>query len=108
MTDENTNFDEGISSMAYSKYLQLRKIRKSNIIDYNLTYHNNMPTFFCKGNKSCIDFFISNCPIKISNVQTHYDVDEFFQYEDTNYNNIMSDHIMISGVYNNKKIVYSQ
>ena len=108
LTDENISYEEGISSTVYSKNSQLRNIRDSNIIEYNLTYHNNKPTFFRKGNKSCIDFIVSNCPTKISNIRTHYDDDDIFQYEDCNYNNIMSDHVMISGVYNNKKIINPQ
>ena len=95
-------FDE-MSSSCYSKNAQLRQIQDNNIIEYNLTYHNKLPTFFRKGVKSCIDFVISNCPTKVSNVRTHYD-DDIYQYEDIDYNNMLSDHIMVSGVYNNKKI----
>ena len=83
-----------------------RKIRRKRLsnIEYNLTYHNKLPTFFRKGVKSCIDFVISNCPTKVSNVRTHYNDEDIYQYEDINYNNILSDHVMVSGVYNNKNI----
>ena len=70
--------------------------------------YNNQPTFYRKGIKPCIDFIISNCPTKISNVRTHYNGDDIYQYKDTNYHNIMSDHIMTSCSYNNKKIRATQ
>ena len=69
------------------------------IIQYNLTYHNKLPNFFRKGKKSCIDFMISNCPTKFLNIRTHYE-DNIFQYDNTNYSNILSNHVMVSGIYN--------
>ena len=93
-----------MSSYSYSRNAQLRKIKDSYMIDYNLTFHNKLPTFCRKGIKSCIDFFISNCHTKFLNIRTHYKDDENFKYEDINYNNIMSDHVMVLGVYNNKKL----
>ena len=93
-----------ISSSCFSKNAQLRQIHDNNIIEYNLTYHNKLPTFFRKGVKSCIDFVISNCPTKVSNIRTHYNDEDIYQYEDINYNNILSDHVMVSGVYNNENV----
>ena len=86
----------------------MKTIRDKNIIDYGLTYHNNKPTFFRKGVISCIDFIISNCPSKISNVRTHDGESIEYGYYDTNYNNIISDHVMISCHYNNKNISLPQ
>ena len=42
--------------------------------------------------------------LQVSNVRTHYNDEDIYQYEDINYNNILSDHVMVSGVYNNKNI----
>ena len=40
----------------------------------------------------------------MSNVKTHYNDEDIYQYEDINYNNILSDHVMVSGVYNNENV----
>lgn len=95
---------DDVCSSCYSRNVQLRQSHDNNKIEYNLTYHNKLPTFLRKGIKSCTDFVISNCPTKISNVRTHYNGDNEFQYEDINYNNILSDHVMVSGIYDNNKI----
>ena len=108
LTDENLNSLDDVGNSSYCRNIELKNIRDYNIINYDLTYHNNQPTFYRKGIKSCIDFIISNCPTKIYNVKTHYNGDDIHQYKDTNYHNIMSDHIMISCSYNNKTIKATQ
>ena len=108
LTDENIDsLDEG-SNTKYLRNIELKTIKESNIIEYSLVYHNKLPTFFRKGVKSCVDFIISNCPSKIHNVRTHYDGNDIFEYKDREYNNIMSDHAMLSCTYNNKNIKKSQ
>lgn len=55
-----------------------------------------------------MDFILSNCPSKISNVRTHYNDDDYYSYKDSDYNNIMSDHVMVSYHYNDKNIKIPQ
>ena len=50
---------------------QLKDLRDNFIIQRNLTIHNDKPTFYRQGVKSCIDHITSNCPTKIKNVTTH-------------------------------------
>ena len=73
LTDENINSLDDNCNTAYYRNIELKTIRDNNIINCNLIYHNNQPTFIRKAQKSCIDFIISNCPSKINNVRTHYD-----------------------------------
>ena len=108
LTDENLNILDDFSNTSYLKNNFLKEIRDSNIIDFSLTYHNNKPTFFRKGVSSCIDFIISNCPSKISNVRTHYNDRDEFGYYDVDFNNIMSDHVMLSCHYNDNNISIPQ
>ena len=104
LTDENLNSMEDNSNTGSYRNIELKQIRDNNIINYNLTYHNNLPTFFRKGTKSCIDFIISNCPTKINNTRTHYNDDDHYQYKGINHSNILSHHAMISCRYNSNKI----
>ena len=71
LTDENIDSLQDKSSIGFSKNIQLKTLRDNSIIENSLTYHNNKATFCRKGVKSCIDFIISNCPLKIKNVRTH-------------------------------------
>ena len=71
LTDENIDSMDEHSSSKYLKNCELKSVKENNIIEYSLTYHNNLPTFFCKGTKSCVDHIISNCPLNISSVHTH-------------------------------------
>ena len=104
LTDENINsVDDNCNSSSY-RNIELKTIRDNNIINHGLVYHNNLPNFIRKAQKSCIDFIILNCPAKINNVRTHYDDNNHHQYKDINYCNILSDHIMISCRYSNSKI----
>ena len=89
------SLDKHITSK-YLKNCELKSVKENNIIEYSLTYHNNLPTFSRKGVKSCVDYVISNCPSKIQNVRTHYADSTIYEYTDNEYNNIMSDHVMIS------------
>ena len=104
LTDENINSLDDNCNTTYYRNIELKIIRDNNIINYNLIYHNNQPTFIRKAQKSCIDFIISNCPSKINNVRTHYDDNYHYQYKDINYCNILSDHIIISCRYSNNSI----
>ena len=90
------------------KNIQLKAIRDNNIIENSLTYHNKKTTFCRKGVQSCIDYIISNCPLKVNNVRTHDGENEIFGYKDSEFNNIMSDHFILSCTYNNKKINFPQ
>ena len=63
-------------------------MRDNFVIDNRMTIHNEKPTFHRKGNVSCIDHIISNCPTKIKNVTTHKD--------------ILSDHNHLTCTYSNK------
>ncbi len=108
LTDENIDSLQDKSSTGYSKNIQLKTLRDSSIIENSLTYHNNKATFCRKGVKSCIDFIISNCPLKINNVRTHDGETEVFGYKDWEFNNIMSDHFNLSCTYNHKKIDFPQ
>ena len=108
MTDENIDNLQDKNRSGFCKNIQLKNIRDQSIIENSLTYHNNKPTFCRRGVKSCIDFIISNCPIKIANVRTHDGDTEIFGYKDVEYNNIMSDHFLLSCTYNNKKICIPQ
>ena len=108
LTDENINSIDDNCNSAYYRNIDLKTIRDNNIINYNLIYHNNLPTFIRKAQKSCIDFIISNCPSKINNVRTHYDDNDHHQYKDVNYCNILSDPIMISCRYIDMKIKSNQ
>ena len=96
LTDENINSFEDKSSIGNCKNIQLKEIRDNNIIQNSLTYHNNKPTFCRKGVKSCIDYIISNCPLKVDNVRTHDGDNQIFGYRDIEFNNIMSDHYILS------------
>ena len=86
LTDENLNSLEDNCQTGQFRNFEFKNIRDSNIINFNLTYHNNLPTFFRKGSRSCIDFIISNCPTKLSNIRTHYNDDNNFQYKNIYYN----------------------
>ena len=108
LTDENINSFEDKSSIGNCKNIQLKEIRDNNIIQNSLTYHNNKPTFCRKGVKSCIDFIISNCPLKVDNVRTHDGDSQIFGYRDIEYNDIMSGHYILSCTYNNSKINHPQ
>ena len=68
-----------------------------------------IPPFSAKNIKSCIDHLITNCPLNISNVRT------YIQNNNNNYcntnaniinnsNTILSDHAILSCIYNNKDI----
>ena len=54
-------------------------------------------------NQSCIDHIFSNTPSKISSVTTH-------NHNNTNptHNVIISDHLILTAIYNNKEIVVPQ
>ena len=108
LTDENIDSLDEHSTTKHLKNNELKSIRDNNIIEYSLTYHNKLPTFFRKGTQSCVDFIISNCPTKVTNVRTHYDDKEIYTYKDYEYNNIMSDHVMLSCTYNNRHITKKQ
>ena len=108
LTDENIDSLQDKCSTGYSKNIQLKSIREQSMIDNSLTYHNNRATFCRKGVKSCIDYIISNCPLKINNVRTHDGDKEVFGYKDLEYNNIMSDHFLLSCTYSSKKINFPQ
>ena len=108
LTDENIDSLQDKCSTGYSKNILLKSIREQSIIENSLTYHNSKPTFCRKGVKSCIDYIVSNCPLKINNVRTHDGDSEVFGYKDLEYNNIMSDHFVLSCTYNNKKINFPQ
>ena len=104
LTDENIDSLQDKNKSGFCKNIQLKAIRDQSIIENSLTYHNNKATFNRRGVKSCIDYIISNCPTKVSNVRTHDGDTEIFGYRDLEYNNIMSDHYLLSCTYNNKKI----
>ena len=108
LTDENINSLDDNYNTAYYRNIDLKTIRDNNIINFNLIYHNNLPTFIRKAQRSCIDFIISNCPSQISKVRTHYDDNNHYQYKDINFCNILSDHIMISCRYSNNSIKSKQ
>ena len=108
MTDENIDCLQDKNKSGFFKNIQLKNIRDNSIIQNSLTYHNNKPTFIRKGVKSCIDYVISNCPTKISNVRTHDGDTKIFGYKDLDFHNIMSDHFLLSCTYNNKKICIPQ
>ena len=108
LTVETINSLDDNCNTAYCRNIELKTIRDNNIINYNLIYHNNQPTFIRKAQKLCIDFIISNCPTKINNVRTHYDDNTIYQYKDINYCNVLSDHIMISCRYSNNGIKFKQ
>ena len=103
LTDENIDSLQDKSSTGYCKNIQLKTLRDNSIIENSLTYHNNKATFCRKGVKSCIDYIISNCPLKVKNVRTHDGETEIFGYKDWEFNNIMSDHFILSCTYNHKK-----
>merc|ERR1712240_666541 len=104
LTDENIDSLQDKSSTGYCKNIQLKTLRDNSIIENSLTYHNNKATFCRKGIKSCIDYIFSNCPLKIRNVRTHDGETEVYGYKDWEFNNIMSDHFILSCTYNHKKI----
>merc|ERR1712240_272533 len=104
LTDENIDSLQDKSSTGYCKNIQLKTLCDNSIIENSLTYHNNKATFCRKWVKSCIDYIISNCPLKIMNVRTHDGETEVFGYKDWEFNNIMSDHFILSCTYNHKKI----
>ena len=108
LTDENIDSLQDKNKSGFCKNIHLKTIRDHSIIENSLTYHNNKATFNRRGVKSCIDYIISNCPTKVSNVRTHDGDTEVFGYRDLEYNNIMSDHYLLSCTYNNKKISIPQ
>ena len=64
--------------------------------------------FFRKGVSSCVDFVISNCSYKISNVRTHTNDEDHYSYKDDKFNNVMSDHAMVSCHFNDQSIKIPQ
>ena len=104
LTEGNIDSLQDKCSTGYSKNILLKSIREQSIIENSLTYHNSKATFCRNGVKSCIDYIISNCPTKINNVRTHDGDNQVFAYKDVEFNNIMSDHFVLSCTYHHKKI----
>ena len=75
-------------------------MRDKILIDNGMIIHNDKPTFFRLGNKSCIDHIISNCPGKISNITTHFDNTNSYSYTNDN----ILDHAILTCTYNDKLI----
>ena len=88
----------------FLKNMDLKCLRDKLLIDNDMIIHNNKPTFFRPGYKSCIDHIISNCPGKISNITTHFDNTNSYSYT----NNNISDHAILTCTYNNKLIKVPQ
>ena len=103
MTDDNINSLEDNSLTNFYKNLQLKHLKDEMMIKNSLIEHNHKPTFFRPSIKSCIDHIISNCPSKISSVTTH-------NHNNTNptHNVIISDHLTLTAICNNKEIVVPQ
>ena len=103
MTDDNVNSLEDNPLTNFYKNLQLKHLKDEMMIKNSLIEHNHKPTFFRPGIKSCIDHIISNCPSKISSVTTN-------NHNNTNptQNVIISDHLILTAIYNNKEIVVPQ
>ena len=69
---------------------EIKEIRHNFIIENSLISHHDKATFHRKGQSSCLDHTYSNCHTRIKNVTVEEDI---FSY-----------HIIITCIYNNKKI----
>merc|ERR1712163_29638 len=69
---------------------EIIEIRHHIMIDNSLISHHNQPTFYRKGQASCLDHIYSNCHTRIKNVTIEKD--------------ILSDPKIITCSYNNKKL----
>ena len=86
------NIDTLNNSNMYNNYRSndLKQLRDSFLINNNLVSHHNKPTFFRRGNVSCLDHLYSNCSSRIKNVTIEKE--------------ILSDHKIMTFNYNNKKL----
>ena len=109
LTDDNINSYEDNSFSNQYKNIEIKNIRDNSIISNCLIVHNNKPTFFRKGIKTCIDHIYSNCPINISNVRTHDNDNIHSDYDLFDAaDSILSDHAMISCTYSHQSIKIPQ
>lgn len=86
------NIDTLNNNNIYNNYRlnDLKQLRDSFLINNNLVSHHNKPTFFRRGNVSCLDHLYSNCPSRVKNVTIEKE--------------ILSDHKIMTFNYNNKKL----
>jgi len=70
----------------------IKDIRDDFKINNNLSTHNHKATSNRANHNSSIDYIYSNCPAKVNNINT--------------YNNIFSDHKIISCQYSNNNLLF--
>ena len=101
MTDDNINtIDTNKTNYLYNN--ELKTALQDTIIQYTLTVHNKLPTFFRSTfSNTCIDHIISNIPEKISNVTTY--APNYSKHNNRLFT-LKSDHAMISATYSCKNI----
>ena len=91
MMDDNLDSNNNGNHNKFYNIQNLYDIWLKHINKYNITQHNFKLTHFRPNrNPSSLDHIYSNCPLKINNVTTD--------------NNALSDHSIITGIYNDKEI----
>ena len=132
MTDDNINSIDLNSLTNQLNNNDLKTIRDDMLIDNDMIIHNDQPTFFRQNFKTCIDHIISNCPNKVTHITTYnkqhtktndtmtynadssnsnyYSTDDYINdYNDNNDTNmILSDHCILTAIYNDKHIEVPQ
>ena len=113
LCDDNVNTLEDNSSSAISRNKEIKEIFNNLIINFSLTQHNFLPTFFRNQVQSSIDHIFSNCSGKIINTKTHTPLISTKYNNDTieihiDKNSMKSDHAMVSCTYTDKAISIPQ